>query len=209
MTPSTSSGHSRPGRVGCAQRPAGTSGRSWKPKRRGDVADAVVAVAEVVETVRRSRVGTCGTGCVSIERIDDALVQRVVVLDVRAQRQRRRLVAAVEEHGGARARAGPAAPCSRSSLDERLQRPSSARGCSVTIRRPRCQVDQHGEDADRRRASGSQPPLRILVRLAPRNARSTMPKNDGRRARPATRGLRQLRARDDEEQHRGDRDRAR
>ena len=49
----------------------------------------------------RSSSATYGTGRISIDRIERGLVQRVVVVDVLAHGERRRLDAAVEEDGGA------------------------------------------------------------------------------------------------------------
>ena len=85
----------RPGRAARSAR--GHVRRLHVAEAGGDVDDAVVGVAEVVDRRSARSSGTRGTGSVSMRQDHDVLVPHVVVLDVGPHRQRRGVLAAVEE----------------------------------------------------------------------------------------------------------------
>ena len=116
----------------------------------GDVGDAVVAVAEVVD---REPLVLVDVGHALGDQRDDqhALVQDVVVLDVRAQRQRRRLRVGVEEHARCRARGRPAGRRRAPRRRSRRSGPSSSTRRWVTISRPSLPGREHAEDGERDR----------------------------------------------------------
>ena len=171
----------------------------------GDVDDAVVAVAEVVDR-RRSAVGHVR----DLERLDERITtcscSDVVVLDVRAQRQRRRLAAGVQEDGGAGRAVDGRVAWRASRSTKSCSGPSSSRrlrGDDLAAPLPgRQDVNTHERD----RAAGTSRRAG-LGRLAAKKARSTI-RNAAAPASTSHSGLCQSDAHDDEEQDRVDRERA-
>ena len=139
----------------------------------GDVGDAVVAVAEVVDGQPGGLRDVRDLG--EFDRDDDhGVVQDVVVLDVGSQGEWCGVDAGVEEDGGTR-HAVDRRLSGVDRPDEVAQRPFFAVRLRVTMSRPRRHVSRTVE-MHAATAIGNQPPCTILVRFAAKKDTSTVRK---------------------------------